>query len=149
MARHPSRANRSLDETALKRDFQNAPGFRTSDRARPRAGHSKSERQSTHVFKLDEPVPKWLKLWRATGPTPTAVSDPIENVEVSRMDTSDDEALRDAMPAVRALRHDPGGAQLPKDKKKGQGESQGQGQNANDTHAQSGPNGRKWLCIFR
>ena len=81
MARHPSRANRSLDETSLKRDFQNAPGFRTSDRARPRAGHSKSERQSTHVFKLDEPVPKWLKLWRATGPTPTAVSDPIENAE--------------------------------------------------------------------
>ena len=85
-----------------------------SDRARPCAGHGKSERQSAPVIKLDEPVPKWLKLWRATRPKPMVMPNPIENVEVFRMDTSEDEAVRDALPAVRALRHDPGGAQLPK-----------------------------------
>jgi hypothetical protein len=94
LARHPSSVNRSLNETSPK-----CSNFRTLDRARPCAGNGKSEGQSAPVIKLDEPVPKWLKLWRAARPKPMAMSDPIENVEVFRMDTSEDEAVR----AVRAL----------------------------------------------
>lgn len=58
-----------------------------SDPTRPCAGHGKSEGQSAPVIKLDEPVPKWLKLWRATRPKPMVMPNPIENVEVFRMDT--------------------------------------------------------------
>eukprot|EP00435_Cladocopium_sp_Y103_P039337 s3507_g10.t1 len=88
--------------------------FRTSDRARPSASDGHQGSQSAHEFSLDGPVPKWLRLWRATRPIPLEVQDPIVDERHGGPETFSLASDHEGLPALRALRHGSGGAPLPK-----------------------------------